>query len=149
MSKNFSIRIIEVKDLIIISQIHRSSFESSALSQLGTEAVRRYYHWLLTGPHEVVALCAITQTEQIAGFIFSGIFKNALSGFINNNKIYLFKYVSLRPWLLTNPIIREQVKTALKIIRHNSKIFQKNKNALILDLIMTRWCPQDHLGCSQ
>ncbi|CAG0992531.1 hypothetical protein ANRL4_02561 [Anaerolineae bacterium] len=40
--------------LPFVVQIHRAAFPDSALTKLGAEAVRRYYLWLMTGPHDAV-----------------------------------------------------------------------------------------------
>ena len=117
MSSEFIVRKIEVDDLADVSRIHRASFTDSALSHLGAEAVRRYYDWLLTGPHDVIPICAFNHADEMAGFCFGGVFRGALSGFIHKNKRYLFGHITLHPWLLFNPIVRDQANTAVKIIK--------------------------------
>jgi len=79
------IRKIQENDLPHVAAVHLLAFPDSALSMLGTEAVRRYYEWQLVGPHEVTAISAYINTELV-GFCFGGMFRGALSGFVRNNQ---------------------------------------------------------------
>ena len=38
---------LDVKDLPAVASVHMAAFPKSALTMLGTEAVRRYYEWQL------------------------------------------------------------------------------------------------------
>jgi ribosomal protein S18 acetylase RimI-like enzyme len=127
MTKNtdnqLMIRNITIEDLQAISDIHLRAFPGSALTKLGLEAVRRYYHWQLTGPHESYSIIAI-DNQQIAGFCFGGVFHGALSGFLRINQAFLVRRVMSHPWLLFNELFRSRVKSALlslKIIRMRKK----------------------------
>jgi hypothetical protein len=88
------------KDLPAISAIHLAAFPKSALSRLGKGAVRRYYYWLLTGPHPDSFTIGAWQGEQLAGFCFGGKFRGALSGFLRKNRAYLAWRVLTHPWLI-------------------------------------------------
>src|SRR6267142_2937709 len=101
------IREIQAKDLGHVAAVHQLAFPDSALSMLGTEAVRRYYEWQLVGPHEVTAISAYINTELV-GFCFGGLFRGAMSGFVRNNQKFLIRRVLTHPWLMTNPIFRDR-----------------------------------------
>ena len=122
----FNIRKIEVQDLDGVVSIHRASFDDRALTQLGAGAVRRYYHWLLTGFVEVHPICAVSAEGELAGFCFSGVYAGSFSGFLRKNKWYLAGNMLLKPWLLFNPLIREQAKSALstlkRLVKHRKGI---------------------------
>jgi ribosomal protein S18 acetylase RimI-like enzyme len=92
---------------------------------LGPEAVRRYYAWQLSGPHEVVALGARSD-GVLVGFCFAGIFKGAMSGFIHHNRAYLLWRMAGRPDLLLRPEFRSRIGTGLKIL---SKVFRRRSGA--------------------
>jgi ribosomal protein S18 acetylase RimI-like enzyme len=83
---------------------------------LGAEAVRRYYEWLLTGPHESFALGASVKAD-LMGFCFGGVFRGAMSGFLRQNRAFLFGRILSRPWLAMNPLVRERAAMGLRILR--------------------------------
>ena len=70
---DFSLRMITPADIDQVADIHLASFHDGALSQLGKDVVQRYYHWLLTGFTEIIPLCAISPSHQLAGFCFAGL----------------------------------------------------------------------------
>ncbi len=107
---------ITIEGLQAISGIHLRAFPESSLSKLGLEAVRRYYHWQLTGPHECCSLLAI-DNHHIVGFCFGGVFHGALSGFLKLNQAFLVRRVIARPWLLFNELFRVQVLFALRSLK--------------------------------
>ncbi len=110
------LRTLEGADLARVSEIHLAAFPNSALSMLGAEAVRRYYEWLLTGPHDCLALGASVKTD-IVGFCFAGVFKGAMSGFLQNNRAFLFGRILTRPRLWMNPLFRERATVGVRILR--------------------------------
>ena len=107
---------LEVADLPRVSEIHRAAFPNSALTMLGAEAVRRYYEWLLTGPHECLALGAAVKAD-ILGFCFAGVFSGAMSGFLRRNRAFLFGSILSHPRLCMNPLFRERATAGLRIVR--------------------------------
>jgi ribosomal protein S18 acetylase RimI-like enzyme len=107
---------LEVADLPRVSEIHLAAFPKSALTMLGAEAVRRYYEWLLTGPHESFAMGASVKAD-LMGFCFGGVFRGAMSGFLRQNRAFLFGRVLSRPWLSMNPLFRRRAAMALRILR--------------------------------
>jgi len=120
MPHDVLVRNLEVKDLPGVSAIHMSAFPSSALTQLGIEAVRRNYEWLLLGPHEVVAFGAFTQGKTV-GFCFGGRFHRAMSGFMRTNLLFLTWRVFTHPWLVANPIFRERLTEGMRILKRFAK----------------------------
>ena len=118
MANGIVIRELNAQDLGGLTKIHLAAFPDSALTKLGKEAVRRYYKWLLEGPHQAIRLGALVNAE-LAGFCFGGIFHGAMSGFLRNNRLYLSLCVLRRPWIATNPIFRDRIANALIILRKN------------------------------
>jgi ribosomal protein S18 acetylase RimI-like enzyme len=92
------------------------AFPESALTMLGSEAVRRYYEWQLLGPHEISALCAYVNSELV-GFCFGGIFRGAMSGFVRKNRTFLIAQVIAHPWLVTNPMFRDRLTLGTRVLR--------------------------------
>jgi ribosomal protein S18 acetylase RimI-like enzyme len=107
---------LEAADLPRVAEIHLAAFPNSALTLLGAEAVRRYYEWLLTGPHQCFALGASVKADMM-GFCFAGVFSGALSGFLRRNRAFLFGRILSRPWLSMNPIFRERAIMGIRILR--------------------------------
>ena len=105
----------------MIAKIHIDSFSDRALSQLGKEAVRRYYFWLLTGFPACYPICIVSPDNVITGYCFSGVYSGSFTGFLKRNKWYLLRVISLHPWLIFNPIVREQsflaTQTLLRLFR--------------------------------
>ena len=120
MSTNVVIRKIEAKDLREVAMVHMLAFPESALTMLGTEAVRRYYEWQLVGPHEVAALSARVNSELV-GFCFGGIFRGAMSGFVRKNRKFLIGYVLAHPWLVRNPIFRDRLATGTRVLKSHAR----------------------------
>jgi ribosomal protein S18 acetylase RimI-like enzyme len=120
MTEDVAIRSLTINDLISVAAIHRTAFPDSALTKLGLEAVRRYYEWLLVGPHEAANLAAVVD-GKVAGFCFGGVFRGAMSGFLNKHQVFLFSRVLRRPWIAANPIFFERFISGLRILRRAGK----------------------------
>jgi len=103
-------------DLPHVAEIHLAAFPDSSMTSLGWEAVRRHYRWLLEGPHEQVALGAFAG-DTLAGYSFGGIFHGALTGFLRANAGFLAWRVLTRPWLAANPMFRDNIGLALRLLR--------------------------------
>ena len=103
-------------DLEAIVRVHTMAFPTSALTRLGTEAVYRYYEWLIVGPHDSANIGAFNGSHLV-GFCFGGIFRGAMGGFLERNRLFLIRMVITRPWLLTNPLFRERAVFAVKYAR--------------------------------
>lgn len=116
LSSSLGIERVGRQDLAEVARVHRAAFPASALTELGEEAVRRYYLWQLEGPHDHHFVC-VRLEGQLAGFCVSGISRGALSGFLRRNTGFLTAQVAMRPWLLANPIVRTRMGAALKLLR--------------------------------
>lgn len=112
----FTIRNLNILDLIQVADLHCKAFEDSALTKLGKEPVRRYYEWQITGPHESYFV-GVFDRERLVGFCVGGVFRGALRGFLNKNKNFLLGWVLKRPWLLTNSLIQERIKLSFHVLR--------------------------------
>lgn len=109
------IRHLAESDIREVAVVHLASFPESALSGLGREAVERYYSWLLTGHHDCVALGAFTD-DKLEGYLFGGVFRGALAGFIRRNVGYLAWRVCTRPWLLAGKTFRARIPSAARVL---------------------------------
>lgn len=107
-----NIRPLTVGDLPEVARVHIQAFPESALTKLGREAVRRYYEWLITGPHEALNIGAYDQ-DNLLGFCFGGVFRGAMGGFLEKNRVFLVYRVVSHPWLLVNPLFRERARFAV------------------------------------
>lgn len=104
-----------------VSRLHHAAFPKSALTHLGQEAVRRYYEWQLTGPHDCLAIGAFDEQRRLLGFCFGGVFRGALSGFVQKNRRFLAFQVLRRPWLIfTNSIFRDRLRVGLRVAKKRS-----------------------------
>lgn len=111
------VRDLRATDLSRVAVVHRAAFPESALSRLGPEAVRRYYEWQLAGPHDAVAMGAF-ENEGLVGFCFGGVFRGAVSGFLQRNRAFLARRLLLRPGAVADPIFRSRLMSGLRILGH-------------------------------
>lgn len=116
MRQRAVIRDLQCEHLTQVARIHVVAFPDSALTRLGIEAVRRYYKWLLEGPHEAIRIGAFVDSE-VVGFCFAGLFRGAMSGFLQANRLFLSSRVFIRPWVAANPIFRSRMLSAARILR--------------------------------
>lgn len=91
-----TIRPLSTTDLDAVARVHISAFPHTLLSTLGPGAVRRYYHWQLVGPHDVVALGA-ERGGTLVGFCFGGRFRGAMRGFVRRHFVYLAARMLVTP----------------------------------------------------
>jgi len=110
------IRSLTAAELESVARVHLAAFPDSALTALGLEPVRRYYEWLLSGPHESLTIGAWCEGE-FAGFCFAGVFRGAMSGFLSRNRNYLAWRVMTHPWLMFNPLFRDRLVNGLNVYR--------------------------------
>lgn len=110
-----TIRNLRRSDLVRVADVHLAAFPDSALTGLGHEAVRRNYRWLLEGPHQAHALGAF-EGDLLLGYSFCGIFNGALTGFLRANRAYLAWRVATHPWLVANPLFRDNIGLALRLL---------------------------------
>lgn len=110
------IRPLTLADLSGIVAVHQAAFPGSAITRLGPEAVRRYYAWQLTGPHDSQNIGAFVD-GRLVGFCFGGTFRGALSGYLRENRIFLATRLLVRPWLLADPIFRNRIVRGVQALR--------------------------------
>jgi ribosomal protein S18 acetylase RimI-like enzyme len=109
------LRDLEKNGLEHVARIHKLAFPESALTKLGTEAVRRYYEWQLNGPHDCYAIGIFDREDNLVGFCFAGVFRGSLSGYLEKNKVFLLLWLVFHPWLVFNPLIMERIQLALRL----------------------------------
>lgn len=112
---------ITAADLPAVVAIHQRAFADSAITAFGPEAIRRYYRWLLEGPHDA-ALTGAWLGERLVAFCAAGVFRGAMNGFLRANRRYLALHVATHPRLLLSPLVRDRVKTALAITLRFSRL---------------------------
>ena len=104
---------IQAENLQSVAEIHVRAFPESALTRLGAEAVRRYYEWQLTGPHDH-EFVGVWRQRNLLGFAVAGISRGAMSGFVRQNAGFLFSRVLMRPWLVCGSRFRGRLRLALR-----------------------------------
>lgn len=112
-----TLRLARVTDLQEIASVHRRAFPGSALSALGKGAITRYYMWLLLGPHDAYNVVAEDSDGRLAGFVFAGVFRGALSGYVRQNARYLAVQLVVKPRLWRTPEVRDRAKAAVRMLR--------------------------------
>jgi len=110
-----TLRELIMSDLPQVVRVHLSAFPDSALTKLGIETVRRYYDWLMKGPHEAYYL-ACEYGDGLAGYCFGGRFNGALSGFLRRNRFFLVWTVLTHPWLIAQSSVAGHSRQALNIL---------------------------------
>ena len=113
-------RRLEAGDLGAVARVHRAAFADTPLTLLGEEAVRRYYVWLLMGPHDVTALGAFVD-GRCAGFSFGGVFRGAMTGFVKKNRAYLGMRILMHPWLLARAPFRARLGQGLRLLSRKKR----------------------------
>ena len=103
-------------DIEDVTRVHAAAFPRSALTQLGNEAVGRYYRSLLLGPHRIDAFGARINGD-LAGFCFGGIAPAAMPAFLRQNVGLLSRRLLLQPWLVADPMFRDRIKRSFSAFR--------------------------------
>jgi ribosomal protein S18 acetylase RimI-like enzyme len=111
---------LSAADLPAVVTIHTKAFRDSAITAFGDEAIRRYYTWLMDGPHDA-ALTGAWQGDRLVGFCAAGVFRGAMSGFLRANRRYLALHIATHPRLLLSPIVRDRLKVGLQITARFSR----------------------------
>lgn len=119
---DYKARLIQPDHLLQVAALHQKAFADSALTKLGLEPVRRYYEWLILGPHECYPIGMFDQDNTLLGFCFSGIFRGSLSGFLQKNRKFLILWVLTHPWLITNQLVLDRIRLAWNIFRKKPMI---------------------------
>jgi len=111
----FEIAALGPSKLNEIVDVHCAAFSESLMTALGRQVVRRYYEWLLTGPHDMVALGAF-QNQQLAGICFGGVFRGAFSGFLRRNRFFVAWRVASHPWVVLDREFRERLRVGFRLV---------------------------------
>jgi ribosomal protein S18 acetylase RimI-like enzyme len=110
------IRYLLLPDLPQVAAVHRAAFPESLFTALGLEATRRYYEWQLLGPHDVTALGVFVGLE-LKGFLFGGVFKGAMAGFLRQHRGYLGWCVLANPRVWLHQTFRTRLREGSNILR--------------------------------
>jgi len=125
--ENLEVRLIRESDLKAVAWLHILAFPDSGLMQFGVEALRRYYLWQLKGPHDSVCIGAFRE-GKLAGFCFAGVFREAETGFLRKNFLFLVWHLLTHPALLLRDIIINRINYSIQAIRtlqHKKKRIKK------------------------
>jgi ribosomal protein S18 acetylase RimI-like enzyme len=115
------IRPIIKSDLYAVARVHMLAFPDGALTQLGVEAVQRYYLYQQQGPHDSYCIGVFTE-NRIAGFCVAGVFRGAEIGFLKRNRVFIILRLITHPWLLSNKIVLDRIRYSFKaLIRYTGK----------------------------
>lgn len=79
---------ILIDQLDLVVQIHLDAFEESFLSKVISVGVREYYEWLMTPPNVCYAI-GVFDGDELLGFCYAGVFRNAEVHFIKENISFL------------------------------------------------------------
>ena len=90
---------LRLADVPAIVRVHCNSFPESKLTLLGRRAVAAYYEWLLTGPHDCLAI-GVGERAELRGFLMGGYFRGAASGFVKRKWPLLAMCALRRPTIL-------------------------------------------------
>lgn len=72
---------LAIGDLPDVVRIHQEAFPDSALTLMGPTIVERYYRWQLIGDHPDPIAVGTWLDGNLAGFLFGGVRRDAVSGF--------------------------------------------------------------------
>lgn len=114
------LRSLIAEDLNGVAALHLKVFPTSAVAKLGQEAARRYYEWLLLGPHDADP-CGAFVDEACVGYCFGGHFRGPMAGFVSENSAYLAWRVLSHPWLIRNEEFRSRLKQGRRVLRKQAK----------------------------
>jgi ribosomal protein S18 acetylase RimI-like enzyme len=102
-------------DLEETAKIHRLTFPTAAISQLGL-AVAERYHASLLARDDVAAFVAF-ERSRVAGFCFGGTARDVEGAFLRENLGFIAGQMLARPLLLTQPFIRQRIVAGLRFLR--------------------------------
>jgi ribosomal protein S18 acetylase RimI-like enzyme len=109
------------EDLDAIAALHARAFPDAAMTAFGPEALRRYYQWLLEGPHDAAVMLA-WRDDRLVGFCAAGWFRGAVRGFLRANRLYLAGRVLRHPSLLLTDLVRERIALAVRVTLRFSRL---------------------------
>jgi ribosomal protein S18 acetylase RimI-like enzyme len=98
-----------------VVRLHGRVFPDSVLTELGSEALDRYYRWQLLGPHEVVAF-GVELSGDLVGLLVGGRFRGSMIGFVKGNASFLVGRIARRPSIAFGPRGRAALRTGLRLL---------------------------------
>lgn len=107
--------VLGVTDLDALAVAHGRVFPEGVLTRLGPGAVRRYYRWQLTGPHDALAL-GVFRRGHLVGFCIGGVFRGAMTGYLRANRWFLARAVLTRPWVVLAAGGRDRLGRAARLL---------------------------------
>lgn len=119
---------VQRADLDAVAVVHARAFPTAAISAFGHEAVRRYYSWLLDGPHDA-ELIGAWLGPRLVGFCSAGVFRGAMSGYLRANRLYLAWRVATHPTLVTSPLVRSRIMDAIRITAKFRRVLTRTNMA--------------------
>lgn len=118
--EGLELRTLGVADLDDVAALHLVVFRDSVLSHLGHEAVRRYYGWQLTGPHDVEAF-GLFMGDDLVGFLVGGRFRGSMIGFVKQETPFLVGRVVRHPAVVLGARGRFALRTGLRLLARPAK----------------------------
>lgn len=103
---------IPIDQLEAVVRIHLDAFKESFLSKVGSLAVRKYYQWLMTPPNECFAM-GVFDGDELLGFCYAGVFRNAEVHFIKENMLFLLGQIIKKPSLWFSRALWKRVCSSL------------------------------------
>lgn len=103
-------------DLDDVVAIHLRAFPASALTALGSHAVRRYYRWQFSGPHPDPVALGCWREGHLVGFLVGGARHRAVAGFARSSPGVLATGVLSHPRVLRH-LAASKVRAILGAIR--------------------------------
>ncbi len=111
------IHILEESDLQQIVNIHIQAFPDSALTKTGIGLIKRYYSWLLFGPHlEAVYFGAFDKKNNLQGYCFCGKYKGDIAVFLRENWKYCFMYILKHPGGLIKVLSSKKLSQVYRLL---------------------------------
>lgn len=118
--EGLELRTLGVGDLDDVATLHLAVFRDSALSHLGHEAVRRFYRWQLTGPHDVEAF-GLFAGDDLVGFLVGGRFRGSMIGFVKQDPVFLATCVLRHPTVVVGSRGRAALRTGIRLLVRPAK----------------------------
>lgn len=125
-NENLKVAPITINQLDQVNRIHMDVFGDSFLSQVGPQAVKKYYEWLMTPPNKCHAI-GVFDAEQLLGFCYAGVFRNAEVHFIKENIFFLFGQIIKKPSLWFSRKLWERLRSSLAAFTDHFKPKSKEK----------------------
>ena len=108
------IRQLTRADLPAVAAIHKAAFPQAAISRFGTDAAKRYYETLMTGPYTVAGF-GVFDADVLLGYGFVGPRHTAVRIYVLRNLCYLMGCLLMHPWMLADTFILSRAISAVQL----------------------------------